>query len=247
MPPLWQEVHPSQLGFPALPIEAAWCPPPKVKISAWIKGMRVNTADWHLVARQRSLIENYFKAGGRADRLIIHHFYYDDEGIEPLWNKSYLVDQVKMMKDFGVKYFIAPQFSDWGNMPLVVRMYQLYRSTVVCRDMIELGDFKTIPHFYDYPSARTWGNKLPGMICDIGHGGEIGKRHAMEWWRDMVASDKVVPTGRLLLWSAGPRKIQDALDEDKRASWVPSSGFWHGTLTRELGKHKHRPKKSSSP
>ena len=99
------------------------------------------------------------------------HFYEDDYLFERIWNnpKKYF----EKLKSFnGV---ILPDFSMYRDMPLIMQLWNLYRSRAIGNGLNHLG-IKTIPNIR-FSDERTYSEVcsgiLPNRVISIGSHGNI--------------------------------------------------------------------------
>lgn len=240
----WNYMTPQLAGFPSFPENAI----PKIEgaCCGWLPRMKVDhpKVDWWFILRRRDQMRHYINAGGDPNRAIIHHLYYDEGIITPLWRKEYAEKNAQMLKDFGFKYVVAPDFSTWINMPGVVQAYNLYRSIVVSCDYAFYG-FYVIPNCrWESPLVRElklqmWPDAMPTALTDMQHIGSSEYGQRIYWdGADEFHSRKTVE--RMLLWSGSQRFVEKFKSRYKKGNWVKSNSYMRRKMRERMNKDKSR-------
>ena len=85
------------------------------------------------------------------------HFYQDDCKFERIWNNP--LKYFKQLKKF--KGVIAPDFSVYRDMPLIMQFWNIFRSRAIAQGMIDYG-INVIPNIR-YGDERTYGISCEGI------------------------------------------------------------------------------------
>lgn len=170
---MWTEIKAKALGFPEFPVEA--CPTLEGNAIAWLPGMKTSgLADWYFVVWHTGDLRRYREDGGDPDKLVMHHLTYDVGAIDPLWGRESFHKRAERMKEFGVKYVVAPDFSSWADYPVAVQLHNYYKSMVVACDLVKAG-FSVIPLVcWSAPqiaalSISAWPKDMPCAVVDGAH------------------------------------------------------------------------------
>lgn len=148
---------------------------PKIegKCIAWIPGMRTDIADWYLILNHFGDLNRFVNAGGDVSKVIVHFLSYDGGRIEPLWGTNGFERWTRKLKDFGITKLISPDFSSWANYPIILQLYNYYRSALVTNDLYKAG-FEVVPNVcwsstetFDV-SVGLWGKK-DTVLVDANH------------------------------------------------------------------------------
>jgi len=91
------------------------------------------------------------------DRTILA-FYVDDWRFEGMWTNP--VPSLARLKTFGLKYAVTPNFSLYGDFPMAVQLFNVYRSRWVGCAMQEAG-IQVIPDI-------QWSNEASFEYCFLG-------------------------------------------------------------------------------
>jgi len=212
------------------------------KMCAWLPGMKTDQYDWHFITWHTGDINRYKLAGGDPERMIIHHLTYDSGIIDPLWGTETFKKRCDRMREFGVKYIVAPDFSAWADMPLVLQLYNTYKSAVVAVDLIKAG-FEVVAHTY-WSAPQIHGVQLSTVsaakmvlvdACHIKTG--LSDFNAQMFWAGAKEMISRLPDVRVLLWCAADVTMQEWKARiGENVQWVPS----RTRMLRELTKPRRK-------
>jgi hypothetical protein len=241
----WAEITPAMLGFPEFPFDAV----PKIrgKCMAYMPGMKATGAgiDWYFIQWHTGNIRNYIASGGDMNKAIIHHLSYDNGVINPLWGGESFHKRAARMKELGVRYVLAADFSSWANYAVALQLYNYYRSAVVACDFAQAG-FQVIPLVcWSAPQIATisilqWPEKCPTVVVDCCHIGTKGLSYneKLFWWGAEMMPSLIEPE-HVLLWANKEEIVKTwnrRVTDGPRAEWVPSRSYvtaLYGKLQRK--------------
>lgn len=176
-------------------------------------------ADWYLIKYSPWDIKKYQELGGDMSRAIIHFLTYDDDTLNPLWFNFKKI--AERMKSLEVQNVVAPDFSLWLDLPTVARLYNLYKSAVVTRDLWRAG-FRVLPHpCFSYPEFHHlevgWWGKLNVALIDGNHiHGRMDKRWHLWFWQGIKKFVQSTSVRKIWFWAS-------AADEASKWKWLVGS------------------------
>ena len=143
--------------------------------SSWIPGVK-HCFDSSFVLYHTGDLKRFFQSGGDPSSLVVHFLSYDNGAINPLWNPGPAKKRFQFLKGLGVKRIVSPDFSSWADAPLILQLWNYFRSASVTKDFITAG-FEIIPNVcWSSPklfnfSIGIWG-KLKKALIDANHVGK---------------------------------------------------------------------------
>ena len=222
--------------------------------SGWIPHVHVDCADWVFLPRSRSRIRAFLKAGGNPEHIIIEHYVHDAGGLDPLWNSTAFLKWTQDLKDFGVRYIVAPNFSMWADAPVVLQLHSIYKTAVTTRDYADSG-FKVIPDLQvespttGHIAIQLWPRDLPVYMLGLVAGDKTvpyTQRLLQESFKRI--RNYTISCKRMLLWASQRRWADDWNRECSiPADWVRSEMHLRRTLLEFLKKNKKPSQKSEVP
>lgn len=153
---------------------------------SWIPGMRPNIAGIDLILHHSGDMKRYLQCGGDPSAAAVHFLTFDSGVIEPMWNPKAFKLRADKLQSSGFNIVVAPDFSSWADAPIILQMWNFYRSMSVTKDLIRAG-FRVIPNVcWSTPilhnfSIAVWGTPHTVLI-DANH---IGRNKISEgfFWR----------------------------------------------------------------
>ena len=226
-----QKILPDDLGIPYPPEDSYLKMKPKDRVISWYPYMKTTgIAEYFLVARKPGQIREFIAKGGDPASVIVHHMSYDEGVIDPLWGTNYFLKWIETLKEMGVTKILAPDFSTWADMPVVLQLHNHYRSAVVTHDYAKAG-FKIVPNaIWSHPNLHPFiMAKFPGKIPTI----TVQATHVYTdqtsqkyFWRGLDRFLSTVQFDRVLVYANTPRLIKDWESRYGKGPWQ-----WVGSYT----------------
>lgn len=165
-------------------------------------------------------------------------FFTNDDRFEAIWNRH--VQTMEYLHDFGWGAVIEPDFSVWFDDPMVVQMFNHYRSRWCARYWQEVG-VKIIPNLgWWHPSCYEWAwtsiPERPPVVAVDCRTTSLPEERDM-WINSVNRGVEEVEPGAVVIYGDGRKWIEGKLLDGPKYVFVPS---WIREFRRRATKSKER-------
>ena len=123
---------------------------------------------------------NYVKSWNKERKGLGVHFFLDDYQFERMWSNPF--ENIERLRGFSCVF--SPQFSSYRDMPMAMKIYQMYRSSLIGQVMQDAG-LEVIPSL-QWVEPETYkfcfDGLEPGGVVAVGTMGIARDKIARELW-----------------------------------------------------------------
>jgi hypothetical protein len=172
---------------------------------------------------------------------VVLHFFQWDEQFASLWAKTSFDNFVEKLRGYGVKYVVAPEFSNFLDMPAVMQLHNHYKSAVLAKDFQDAG-FTVLPFGcwgceLLWPVSMLWWSGPGTCIVDANH--EFvpkGDFYSEVFWRGAKEFSQLHSKSPMVLLTRREKVVEKWKLVVGPAQWLPT----RCRMIDELGKARRK-------
>lgn len=193
-------------------------------------------ADWYLVRGDKWDFDGYVRGGGDISRCIFQ-WMSDDDKLETMWGNPR--KRVDWVLEKGITRILSMDFSTWSQLPVVMQLYNVYRSAIVNRDFARAG-LQIIPcmkvGLQDQIHAFNgfWPDEIDD--CPIAINAHHMKDHPLTWKMFGYLSDYIAmrwPNRVIWMWTKSQKPVLWWRERIGPCVWVPTRCYFQAKVVNE--------------